>query len=112
MNLEHFKTKLLSQQEKLKKEIDYYSKEDPFKSEIRETEVFDESVTEIEEHDRIAATVDRLKNDLYEVSRALERIEKGTYGICKSCGEKIEEERLEAFPTATTCLSCQKKFKE
>jgi len=34
---------------------------------------------------------------------ALSRIEKKTYGICEVCGEKIEEERLEADPAATTC---------
>lgn len=34
---------------------------------------------------------------------ALSRIEKGTYGICEVCGAKIEEERLEAEPAATTC---------
>lgn len=35
---------------------------------------------------------------------ALERIEKGTYGKCEVCGKKIEEARLEADPTATTCV--------
>ncbi|MCR4276045.1 MAG: TraR/DksA C4-type zinc finger protein [Candidatus Parcubacteria bacterium] len=34
---------------------------------------------------------------------ALSRIEKKTYGKCEVCGEKIEEERLEADPAATTC---------
>lgn len=37
------------------------------------------------------------------VLAALSRIEKGMYGICEVCGEKIEEERLEADPSATTC---------
>ena len=35
---------------------------------------------------------------------ALSRIEKGTYGICEVCGEKISEARLEADPAATTCV--------
>lgn len=34
---------------------------------------------------------------------ALARMEKGTYGKCEVCGKKIEEARLEADPTATTC---------
>lgn len=34
---------------------------------------------------------------------ALSRMEKKTYGTCEVCGEKIEEERLEADPAATTC---------
>jgi RNA polymerase-binding transcription factor DksA len=34
---------------------------------------------------------------------ALSRMEKKTYGTCEVCGEKIEEERLEADPAAMTC---------
>lgn len=34
---------------------------------------------------------------------ALLRMEKKTYGTCEVCGEKIEEERLEADPAAMTC---------
>ena len=37
------------------------------------------------------------------VDEALEKIEKGTYGICETGGEKIEEDRLEANPSARTC---------
>lgn len=35
---------------------------------------------------------------------ALGRIEKGTYGKCGVCGKKIEAARLEADPSATTCV--------
>jgi RNA polymerase-binding transcription factor DksA len=30
-------------------------------------------------------------------------MEEGKYGICKVCGEEIEEARLEANPAAETC---------
>ena len=35
---------------------------------------------------------------------ALARMEKKTYGKCEVCGKKIEEARLEADPSATTCV--------
>lgn len=35
---------------------------------------------------------------------ALARIEAGTYGKCEICGKKIEAARLEADPSATTCV--------
>lgn len=35
---------------------------------------------------------------------ALANIEKGTYGVCEVCGRAVETERLEADPTATTCI--------
>lgn len=38
------------------------------------------------------------------VIAALDRIEKGTYGVCEVCGGAIEEARLAADPTATTCV--------
>ena len=39
------------------------------------------------------------------VLAALLRIEKGTYGTCEVCGEKVEEARLNADPAATTCIA-------
>ena len=39
------------------------------------------------------------------VVAALERIEKGAYGVCEVCGKKIELARLTADPTATTCIA-------
>lgn len=38
-----------------------------------------------------------------EITAALARMADGTYGICEECGEKIEEDRLEANPAARTC---------
>lgn len=35
---------------------------------------------------------------------ALKRIEDGDYGKCEVCGEEIIEARLEADPSATTCV--------
>jgi len=35
---------------------------------------------------------------------ALARVEEKTYGKCEVCGKKIEEARLEADPSATTCV--------
>ena len=43
---------------------------------------------------------ERAAAELREVREALGRIEAGTYGVCLKCGEPIEEDRLDAFPTA------------
>ncbi len=40
-----------------------------------------------------------------EVAAALARMDAGTYGFCEECGEKIEEDRLEANPAAATCTA-------
>ena len=44
---------------------------------------------------------------LEQINSALERIAKGTYGVCQNCGEEINEGRLEAMPYAMLCLDCQ-----
>jgi RNA polymerase-binding protein DksA len=44
---------------------------------------------------------------LQDVDRAVQRIEKGTYGICPVCKEPIPDERLEARPEAEFCVKHQ-----
>ena len=44
---------------------------------------------------------------LYHLEQALERIENGTYGICRECGKPISEARLEAVPHASMCIECK-----
>jgi DnaK suppressor protein len=49
---------------------------------------------------------------LTEVKQALERIEKGTYGICVDCGKPIPEKRLEAIPWATRDVQCEERLEQ
>jgi DnaK suppressor protein len=46
---------------------------------------------------------------LQAIEEALERMEKGTYGICRDCGEPIARARLEAIPWTRVCISCKQK---
>ena len=48
----------------------------------------------------------RDKDLLRKISRALTRIEEGTFGVCESCEESIGEKRIEAAPLATLCVGC------
>ncbi len=43
------------------------------------------------------------------LNEALERIEAGTFGVCRLCGGTIGLKRLEAVPTATQCIECKSK---
>jgi DnaK suppressor protein len=45
-----------------------------------------------------------------DIDQALLRIEEGSYGICQSCGNPIDERRLEAVPTARYDAACQSKL--
>ena len=43
------------------------------------------------------------------IEEALVRMEKGTFGICRDCGEPISLARLEAIPWTRVCISCKQK---
>jgi DnaK suppressor protein len=47
---------------------------------------------------------------LKEIEAAIERVHKGTYGVCEITGEKIDAERLEAVPFTRFSLEGQKQW--
>ena len=46
---------------------------------------------------------------LQAIEEALWRLEKGTYGLCRDCGEPIAPARLNAIPWTRVCISCKEK---
>jgi len=49
---------------------------------------------------------------LVQLEDALDRINKGTYGICTVCKKVIPMVRLEAVPTTTKCVECKNEVKK
>lgn len=58
-----------------------------------------------EEFQANIAVANVLEARLSQVKRALNAIEFDAYGICTDCSAKISNARLEAFPSATTCIT-------
>ena len=52
---------------------------------------------------------ERLTARLKRLTRALERLARGQYGVCEECGRPIEAARLAAMPEATVCRDCQEQ---
>ena len=50
---------------------------------------------------------EQMSRAIFEIDRALDRIEEGTYGVCQGCEKAISIERLEAIPSASRCAQCQ-----
>jgi RNA polymerase-binding transcription factor DksA len=50
-----------------------------------------------------------LELKLRDINLALEKMEKGKYGVCEKCKKAIEIERLKANPAAKYCLRCISK---
>ncbi len=65
-----------------------------------------EQSIELENNEVVDALDIMEQKDLRLINVALERIEKGGYGICSSCGEDISMSRLKALPFTPVCLEC------
>jgi DnaK suppressor protein len=50
---------------------------------------------------------DRERKLIFKIQEALQRLERGEYGICEECGESIGIERLKARPVTTLCIQCK-----
>jgi DnaK suppressor protein len=47
--------------------------------------------------------------ELAQVERAILRLKQGRFGDCDGCGQKIPVARLDAMPTASLCIACQRE---
>jgi len=100
------KEKLLLEKEFLEKEIKSLEKIPSF----GEGKFSDEKeVDEAEEYFTYLALKEEMKNRLEKVKKALDKIEKGNFGICEKCKKEIEIEKLLANPATKFCKECAKK---
>jgi len=115
MNIAHFKDKLLKEQDRLIESMNAIGTLSNIgegnwevhtdKLDNKELEP-DMIADKYEEQTTNEGVLETLEERLKEVVDALKKIEEGTYGVCAKCGKKIEEEKLEANPAATTCMAC------
>ena len=112
INTEHFKELLAKELALLEGELSTIGRKNPTEKgdwETLGTEIGADKAEEgdvadsIEEFDNNNAVLNQLEVQLKEVKGAIERISEGTYGVCEVCGEEIEQDRLEANPSAKTC---------
>jgi RNA polymerase-binding transcription factor len=59
--------------------------------------------------EQLFSLCERDREVLVEVQEALDKIKRGTFGICEECQELIEEKRLEALPWGGLCIGCQSR---
>ncbi len=53
-----------------------------------------------------SAGLNRARERLDQLERALEKIEQPGFGLCNHCGQPIPAERLMAMPESTHCVQC------
>lgn len=112
MKTEHFRKRLEAEKAKLESEMGTVGRKNPavpgdweaMPSEIgAEADLADQADVVMSRESNSAILAD-LEARYDTIRDALSRIEKGTYGKCEVCDEKIEEARLEADPAAMTCM--------
>jgi RNA polymerase-binding transcription factor DksA len=50
---------------------------------------------------------DEQRAELGQIHLALERIERGIFGVCEKCSERIAEDRLLTAPWKPECAHCE-----
>lgn len=112
IDIDYFKEKLLKEKERLTTELmsvgrinpDNPNDWEPVPGENgNDTADKNDYADHLEQYEQNTAILKELETEFNEVKAALEKIEKGTYGICENTGEKISKDRLEAYPAARTC---------
>lgn len=116
--VEKIKKDLLERKKQILADLNDLSKEDLHEADNRVAKFPeygdkpDENAQEISEYSTTVVAEKVLEKTLEEIDLTLDRIEKGVYNVCKYCGGEISEKRLEARPTASSCIECKTKLQE
>lgn len=65
--------------------------------------------SDVFEHELTLGIVENEADELQEIEDALERIKKGSFGLCETCRKPIPKDRLKAIPYTRLCITCKKK---
>jgi DnaK suppressor protein len=83
---------------------------DPYGERVKNLDVgndgFADSGQATEERSELLAQIEQARTRVQQLDEALARMEDGSYGVCASCGNPIQPERLEIRPLSVTCVDC------
>ena len=113
--IEKMKGLLLTEKVRLERELGSFSHRNPqsaqtdYKADFPNSgDAEDENASEVAQFSDNLSLEDELVKALRDVEGALKLVEKGGYGTCKYCKQPIDERRLIARPTSTSCIQCKK----
>jgi len=105
---------LLAEKTKLEKELAKFAKkksgvDDDFDTTFPNYgDKEDENAAEVADYVVNLSLEESLEKSLRDTTQSLARLAKGEYGICKYCQKPIEEKRLLARLTSSSCMTCKK----
>ncbi len=109
-NYSILRARLEAERKRLTEELEQLQASASSSDERREGSPFgkrEEEATEALELEKRVVLERRIKEQIVGVEHALHKFEEGTYGLCDSCGQPIDPERLEAIPEASLCIKCK-----
>ncbi len=113
--LEEITVQLKDEKEKLEKELSQFAHRNPKTAEATYNTDFPtigdeegENASEVAQFSDNLSLEDALDKALRDVESAMKRLEEGNYGICNYCKQEIDERRLRARPTSSSCIQCKK----
>jgi DnaK suppressor protein len=68
-----------------------------------------ERANELQNDQVLEGLDDMTLKEIRQIRDALERIDRGNYGVCATCARPIGAARLAAVPTAVTCARCTRR---
>ncbi|MBM7580993.1 TraR/DksA C4-type zinc finger protein [Jeotgalibacillus terrae] len=69
-----------------------------------------DNATDLFEREKDLALEEHIQKELDDINEALKAMDEGTYGVCAVGGEDIPFERLEAMPSALTCVEHAEEY--
>lgn len=109
------KQQLLDDQVRIEAELSKFSHRNPkapeAEAEVQFKDVGNEegdNAAEVAQFSDNLSLEEELDKALRDIASALKMIEAGTYGTCKYCKQPIDERRLLARPTSSSCIQCKK----
>jgi len=116
--LKEIKGTLLSEKERLEKDLGIFAKKDPealggyYSAFPNYGDKDDENAAEVADYVVRKSLENTLEKNLRDVIQSLKRLDDKDYGICKYCEKPIPEKRLMARPDSSACAACKKTIKQ
>ncbi len=117
--LEEFKNILEKEKAAFEKQLEKFAKKDEktagdwdtvfpkYGGQESGSAALEKAADEVEEYSTLLPIEHSLEIRLKNIEIALDKIQKGKYGICEKCGKEIPVERLRVSPESRFCLSCK-----
>jgi RNA polymerase-binding protein DksA len=109
IDLDNARKVLLKERDKLVRQLAELGSDEngDLRSDLDFGEGFADAAAVTSERTEVIGIVETLKHQLDDVKKAVDQLDDGRYGMCRSCGKEIGAARMEARPFSLYCVDCK-----